>query len=89
MSYRGYFNSVYDKKRYTVNINTEDSSYTDILLGASPFIVSYEGDSTIYKPLKLSSATINVVHNDYMFDIYNATAQGTKVELLDSIGGIE
>lgn len=88
MSYRGYFNSIYDKKRYTVQIQTQGTT-TDILLGESPFIVSYEGDTTIYKPLKLSSATITVVHNDYLFDIYNATAQGTKVSLLNELGAIE
>lgn len=88
MSYRGYFNSIYDKKRYTVQIQTQGTT-TDILLGESPFIVGYEGDTTIYKPLKLSSATITVVHNDYLFDIYNATAQGTKVSLLNELEAIE
>lgn len=56
---------------------------TPITLGATPFTVAYEGDEeNIFKPLKLSSATISIVNDDYLFDIYTPVAQGNKVQLL-------
>lgn len=85
MNYIGYFRNLYDNQQYTVRIKTDFGSniYTEIQLGENPFTTSYEGGEVLFKPLKMSSATINVVHNNYLFDIYNPTAQGTRIELLD------
>ncbi|MCF0185732.1 MAG: hypothetical protein HUJ98_04485, partial [Bacteroidaceae bacterium] len=41
------------------------------------------GGKTIYKPVKYQSGTISIITPDYNFDIYNAKAQDTKVELLE------
>lgn len=84
MNYKGYFRNIYDNQQYTVRIRTNPSSsdYTEIKLGEKPFTATWEGEEVLYKPLKLSSATVNVVHNNYLFDVYNPTAQGTKIDLL-------
>jgi hypothetical protein len=69
-------------------VNNDSTNYIDITLGENPFVVDVEGGDQIYKPLKLSSATINVVSKDYMFDIYSPTSQSTKVELLNYMGNV-
>lgn len=83
MIYTGKFKDLLDAE-YTVSIsNTATTGSTDILLSDTPFTTTIEGEDTLYKPLKLSSATINVVSNNYLFDIYSPTAQGTSVKLFD------
>lgn len=88
MKYIGYFKNINDKS-YKLIIDNGDEVETEIILGTDPFIVKWEGEETIYKPLKLSTASINIVHNNYLFDIYSPTAQGTKIILLDNLGNTE
>lgn len=80
MKYIGYFKSINDIP-YKVVIDTGGTGQTEITMGADPFMVKYEGESTIYKPLKLSSASLNIVSKSYLFDVYSAEAQGTKIQL--------
>lgn len=82
-----YFSQFKDKndQLYTVNIITDgDGSTTkEFTLGGSPFTTEMNNsDNIIYKPCKYQSATIEMVSQDYNFDIYSSTAQGTKVQLL-------
>lgn len=90
MKYIGRFKDINDRD-YFVNIitNNDESQTQEITLGTDPFIVEFEGDSTIYKPCKYSSATIRVVSGDYMFDLYSAAAQENKVILYDSDNNIK
>lgn len=80
MKYIGYFKNI-NEISYKVEVDTGGTGETEVIMGVDPFVVSYEGDSTIYKPLKLSSASLKLVSNNYLFDIYNAEAQGTKIQL--------
>lgn len=80
MKYIGHFKNI-NEIPYKVVIDTGGVGETEITMGADPFIVKYEGESTIYKPLKLSSASLNIVSSNYLFDIYSAEAQGTKIQL--------
>lgn len=90
MSYKGTFRNTHSNKAYYlyIDVNNDSTNYIDITLGENPFVVDVEGGDQIYKPLKLSSATINVVSKDYMFDIYSPTSQSTKVELLNYMGNV-
>ena len=84
MKYFSQFKDVNDQL-YTVNIITDgDGSTTkEFTLGGSPFTTEMDNsDKIIYKPCKYQSATIEMVSQDYNFDIYSPTAQGTKVQLL-------
>lgn len=88
MKYNGYFKSL-NETPYKVVIDTGGSGETEIILGSDPFIAKWEGSETIYKPLKLSGATTSVVTNNYLFDIYNPTAKGTKIQLFSNETNLE
>ena len=97
MIYQGRFADTSDVK-HTVRIftgwspsyNSSNDTTTAITLGETPFITTMDsGDDTIYKPLKCTGATIQIVTEGYLFDIYSATAQGTKVELRNSSNLVE
>lgn len=84
MKYFSQFKDVNDQL-YTVNIitNGDGSTTKEFTLGSSPFTTEMDNsDKIIYKPCKYQSATIEMVSQDYNFDIYSSTAQGTKVQLL-------
>lgn len=84
MKYFSQFKDVNDQL-YTVNIitNGDGSTAKEFTLGGSPFTTEMDNsDKIIYKPCKYQSATIEMVSQDYNFDIYSSTAQGTKVQLL-------
>lgn len=66
--------------------NADNDTVVPITMGETPFVTTMDsGDDTIYKAMKGTGATVQVVTEDYMFDIYSPTAQGTRVEL--SLGG--
>ena len=84
MKYFSQFKDVNDQL-YTVNIITDGDGSTakEFTLGGSPFTTEMDNsDKIIYKPCKYQSATIEMVSQDYNFDIYSSTAQGTIVQLL-------
>ena len=85
MIYKGEFEDI-NNTVYTIKITTNGntSSTSSLVLGGTPIITEIEtSDNHLYKPCKYSSATISLVSNDYMFDIYSSTAQQNKVELLE------
>lgn len=84
-NYHGFFSGL-DCKKYEVKITAsgDSSAYQEILLaGDQPFVVRYNTSNTPFDPVRTSTATINVVHDDYLHDALSNCAQGTKVELLD------
>ena len=90
MIYQGTFKDIEDRE-FTVNITTNGitSSTKKIVLGETPFTTEIEtSDAHIYKPCKYSSATIKVISDDYMFDVYSSSAQQNLVELIDESGTI-
>ena len=84
--YKGYFNSLQCKK-YEVRITPSgDTSgvYEEIpLAGDQPFVVRYSSSRTPFEPVRTSTATINIVNDEYLYDALSNCAQGTKVELLN------
>lgn len=83
MQYIGQFRSIDDiLYKIVITTNGDDKTKKDIVLTADPFVTEMDtSDDTIYVPAKYQTATVNVLTNDYLFDIYSTTAQGTKVEL--------
>lgn len=84
-NYKGYFSGL-DCKKYEVRITSsgDSSAYQEILLaGDAPFTVTYNTSSTPFDPVRTSTATISIVHDDYLEDALSSCAQGTKIELLD------
>ena len=91
MIYQGKFADSADVK-YTVRITTGSSgdTVTAITMGETPFVTTMDsGDDIIYKPMKCTGATIQIVTEGYLFDIYSPTAHGTKVELRNSSNLVE
>lgn len=80
MGYFGQFKSL-KGDTYTVKLGSEATS--EIKLAAeSPFTVTYTTSSTPFEPVRTSTATIRIVHNNYLEDILSSNAQGTEVTLL-------
>lgn len=87
MIYQGQFadsaDTTHTVKIYTgwsPTYNEANDTVVPITMGETPVITTMDsGDDTIYKPMKCTGATIQVVTEDYLFDIYSPTAQGTKV----------
>ena len=87
MIYEGQFASR-DGKLYTVKITSEaPGGRKPVTLGATPLTTQMRGDSgNIYAPVKCSGATVSIVTDGYLLDIYSPKAQGTKVEVSDEAG---
>ena len=84
-NYHGFFSGL-DCKKYEVKITAsgDSSAYQEIVLaGDQPFVVRYNTSDTPFDPVRTSTATINIVHDDYLHDALSNCAQGTKVELID------
>lgn len=81
MIYNGHFIDNQNND-YRVEINTLSGTESQtIKLNVNPFIVEYNRDKDIFKPLKLSGATVRCWVDDYMFDIFSGKAKGTKCTL--------
>ncbi|WP_321425011.1 hypothetical protein [uncultured Bacteroides sp.] len=82
MIYTGQFKNI-NNVLYQVDIQVDNNiaGTSEIVFSDEPFSVEYNNGSTIYEPLKLSNATCTIVSNNYLFDLYSATAQGSKITL--------
>lgn len=72
---------------YTLDIitNGDSSTSSEVTLGVPPFVIEMEeSNGTLYKPVKYQSGTAKIISEDYNFDIYSDTAQGTKVILTET-----
>lgn len=59
--------------------NNDDTETTNITLsGNEPITIESDSDD-LFSPIKSRSCTINMVSEDYYFDMYSSTAQGTSV----------
>lgn len=97
MIYQGKFADFADSKHtlkiftgWSPSYNASQDTTTAITMGETPFVTTMDsGDDTIYKPIKGTGATIQIVSEGYLFDIYSPTAQGTKVELRNGANQVE
>ena len=65
--------------------NTASSSYTEVAMaGRSPFTSRLESVENPFSPVYRTTATISVVHNDYLADILSPYAKGTQVRLVSN-----
>ena len=86
-NYKGYFNDIRNCDQYCVYLigdtaNTAESAFTEVLLaGNEPFVVRYETNKTPFEPIRTSTATIKLVHNNYLEDIMTPVARSTQVKL--------
>lgn len=89
-NYKGYFRSLESNDLYCVYLITTPSStaYTEVALaGDSPFVVNYNESQTPFDPVRTSTATIQVVNDDYLEDVYTPYAHGTAVKLKNETKG--
>lgn len=86
MKYSGIFKS-FDGKSYKVELvknNTSTLEAEFILAADEPFVVNYSTSDNVFEPLRKSTATINIVRDDYMFDLLSAVADGVRVNLINT-----
>lgn len=83
MNYIGYFRGVQSDILYSVKIITDnESAYQEITLaGGSPFVVSYNTNKDQFEPSRTSTASINVVGGDYLFNCYGPQPHSTRIVL--------
>ena len=78
MIYTGEFISK-NKINYQVQfITASGNTNKEIILSEQPVTISFESEDDIFKPLKLSGATVRCWVKDYMFDLYSGEAKGVK-----------
>ena len=80
----GYFGSGSDCTQYSIKIiaNPTSNTFEEIYLsGDSPVVVSYDTSKTPFDPIRLSRASINVVADNKLLDVFSADAHGTQVIL--------
>lgn len=69
-----------EERKYKVTIECDYEG--ELVLGAdSPFVVSYDSDTNVFSPMRISTATVNVVASDYLLQIFSPCAQGTPITL--------
>lgn len=91
MKYIGYFKDL-KNRLYTLNIITggDSSSNKEITLGDSPFTTEMSSSGkTLYKSAKYQSATVNIVSDEYYFDMYSSKAHDNRIILYNSKNDIE
>lgn len=63
-------------------VDDEDYNYEEIdLAGSQPFTVTFDESQSIYSPIRTSTAQINIVYDEYLYDALRANALGTMVTL--------
>ncbi|MCH5241791.1 MAG: hypothetical protein J1F67_05135 [Muribaculaceae bacterium] len=82
MKYTGEFYSI-DSRAYRIEITTPSSGADQILkLSGTPFVASVKGDDkTLYSPIRCGGATVGILSENYIFDLYSGQAKGVKVTL--------
>lgn len=88
-NYRGWFQDI-DGVNYKVEFFHGDNyQWKDITLSGDPVTIEYDNSEDIlYKPVKLSGATINVITSDvdeYYFDLYSTNPKDCRVTISSGI----
>ena len=80
--YNIYFRNINDEV-YKIDIlqNGYNGGITELKAGVPSFNLSINDDSFLYTPTRLSNATIKIVHNDQLLDLYAGNYQKNKVNL--------
>lgn len=87
LRYYSNFKSV-KEKTYRIEIDTVMSTFSEPLtLSPDPISVEYESGA-LYQPLKLSSATISVLTDNVLSDLYTAENQGVSIRLFNQTDNI-
>lgn len=81
-TYTADFKSINDID-YNITIQTQKGSGTqELTLGDVPFITEMNQDEDmLYSPLRTCGATVTVVTDQFLFDIYSGSATGSKITL--------
>lgn len=82
-NYRGFFKSL-DCKDYVVMLvpsGDTSSTYQEITLGTNPAEITYQAPSLLFAPSIISTATIEVVGDDYLEDLFTPYAKGVSVQI--------
>lgn len=88
--YRIQFNDI-EGETYTITIESNNYSggVTQLTGGVPPIIVNYDSESDfLYNPLRLAAATINVVLENPITDLFATNYQQYRVNLLNSSNSV-
>jgi hypothetical protein len=91
MLYQGFFRSLKDTLYKVEFVTNNDTTGTvEIMLGATPFASNTTTSSnTCYTPIKATTATVSIVGNTYLFDLYASKAKDIPVTLYKHIENSE
>lgn len=81
MIYTGNFTDRNNEQWKVELITDSTTSSCSIKLSDAPVVISYEAGDNIFKPLKLSGATIRCWVDDYMFDLFTAEPKGVSCNI--------
>ena len=79
--YRGGFKSPFDiyERPYIIDFHVGNTTNVEeILLGETPCIIEQKSDG-LFSPIKSRSASIEIVSNKYIFDLYTPQSRGIRV----------
>lgn len=87
MIYTGKFCDI-NNKQYTVRFTCSGSTGNQaVTMGGVPFVTAVnDADKLLYTPALYESATVELITDSYLPDLYTGQAQGVKVELIDNSG---
>ena len=78
-------------QQYTINIQQDgySGSITELTAGVPPIVVNYDSESDfLYNPLRLAGATINVILENPLTDLFATSYQQYKVNLLNNSNNV-
>ncbi|MEG1543432.1 MAG: hypothetical protein RR382_02745, partial [Tannerellaceae bacterium] len=87
MNHQGYFLSQKGNKYYVL-IQTPGTGGNSLEFSETPLTIKYDSDGDVYKPLRLSKASLSLESDDILLDIFSTTANQVKMFFRNEQGGI-
>lgn len=83
MKYIGAFNSI-DNRQFRVEMDSGGSGQTQIKFNGTPFVSSVSSsEKHIYSPIRCGGATVGLLTDSYIFNLYSGEAKGVSVKLIE------
>lgn len=82
---RGKFKDNYSENEYVVDFHVGNTTdVTDITLGGTPVVIEQKSEG-LFSPVKSRSVTVEIVSDEYIFDLYTPVARGIRCMIRDSV----
>lgn len=86
MIYEAGFKPITEDRGFIIDFHTgTTTTKTELTLGGSPLVIETKSDS-LFSPIKSRSASVEIVSNDYIFDLYTPESRGIRVMVYENYG---